>query len=417
MAIPPPPRPDQPQPQPQPPYPSYTSYPSYQCHPGQAPGHPGQPPAPYATWSQGYSPYNRPAPVNGVAIASLVLGILCFVPALGLVLGVVALVQIRKKGERGKGMAVTGSVLSAVGLALWALLLGTGGLSGAWEGVKEAAKENNSTFSLAKGDCFDSPDGSLEGLTYDVDNVPCSGAHDGEVFAVFKLPAGAYPGQDRVTEIADDRCYALEDSYAMDAWAVPNDVDVYYLTPTGQTWRLGDREVTCVFGSVDTNGSLTGSLRKDATTLDADQLTYLKAAHVLNKAMDTAPDEQYIDDDLPGHKAWARRVTAALDEQTRLLTEHRFAAGASPSVAALVKDLRGARKEWAKAAAATDADTFYDHYDTGNALLDADRTVTPRRALGLATTPPSDDAPQNRGDGGGSGGSGGSGNGGERVLV
>ncbi|UIX31039.1 DUF4190 domain-containing protein [Streptomyces sp. GQFP] len=374
MAIPPPPGPGQPQ-QPQYPQGPYSPYQGY-------------PQAPYAPWAQGYSPYNQPAPVNGVAIASLVLGILCFLPALGLVLGIVALVQIRKKGERGKGMAIAGSVLSTVGLALWALLLGTGGLSDAWDGFKDAAEDSNSTFSLAKGDCFNSLDGSLEGYAYDVDTVPCSAAHDGEVFASFQLPSGSYPGDDRVTEIADDKCYALEDSYAMDTWAVPDDVDVYYLTPTSQSWRLGDHEVTCVFGSVETDGTLTGSLRNDATTLDADQLTYLKAAQVLNTAMDAEPVEEYVEDDLPGHKEWAGQMTDALDEQIGLLTEHRFAAPASPSVTALVKDLRSARVEWAKAAVATDVDTFYDHYDTGYSLLDADRTVTARKGLGLATTPP-----------------------------
>lgn len=392
MAIPPPPGPDQP------------PHPSYQGH---TPTYPQGPQGPYAPWSQGYSPYDRPTPVNGVAIASLVLGILCFLPALGLVLGVVALVQIRKKGERGKGMAVTGSVLSAVGLVLWALLLGAGGPSGVWDGFKDAVKENNSTFSLVKGDCFDAPDGSLEGLAYDVDTVPCSGAHDGEVFAGFTMPAGSYPGDDRVTDLADDKCYALEDRYAMDAWAVPDDVDVYYLTPTRQSWRLGDREITCVFGNVDTNSSLTGSLRKDETTLDADQLAYLKAVRVLNAAMDTAPDEEYVEDDLPGHTKWAQRVTAALDEQARLLTAHRFAAATAPSVAALVKDLRSAREEWAKAAGATDTDTFYDHYGNGDRLLDVDRTVPARKALGLATTPPSYEEEGGGGDSGGGGGSGG----------
>ncbi|WP_405772835.1 DUF4190 domain-containing protein [Streptomyces sp. NBC_01538] len=389
MAIPPPPGPDQ------------SPYPSY---PGPSQSHPQpHPQAPYAPWPHGYSPYSRPTPVNGVAIASLVLGILCFVPALGLILGIVALVQIRKRGERGKGMAVTGAVLSTVGLALWALLLGTGGLTDAWDGIKDAANDNNRTFSLAKGDCFDAPDGSLEGLAYDVDTVPCSGAHDGEVFASFRLPAGSFPGDDRVTDLADERCYALEDRYAMDAWAVPDDVDVYYLTPTSQSWRLGDREVTCVLGNVDPDAGLTGSLRADETTLDADQLAYLKAAHVLNAAMDSAPDEEYVEDDLPGHKKWAQRVTAALDEQARLLTEHRFAAASASSVAALVKDLRNARVEWAKAAGAPDADTFYDHYDSGEKLLDVGRTVTARKALGLATTPPSNE----QGDGTDEGDSGG----------
>lgn len=406
MAIPPPPGPEQP-PHPQGPYPSYPgpaqSYPQSQPH-----GYPqNHPPGPYAPWAQGYSPYNRPTPVNGVAIASLVLGILCFLPALGLVLGIIALAQIRKRGERGKGMAVAGSVLSTVGLALWALLLGTGGVSDAWDGFKDAAQESNSTFSLAKGDCFNAPGGSLEGLAYDVDTVPCARAHDGEVFASFQLPAGSYPGDDRVTDAADDKCYALQDSYAMDAWALPDDVDVYYLTPTRESWRLGDHEVTCVFGNVDARSSLTGSLRNDETTLDADQLAYLKAAHVLNAAMDTAPEEEYVEDDLPGHKEWARRVTDALDEQIRMLTGHRFAAKASPDVTSLVIDLRSARAEWAKAAGATDVDTFYDHYDAGYALLDAERTAFVRQALGLATTPPSyeqEGGSGGRGDSGGSSG-------------
>ncbi|MDX3458181.1 DUF4190 domain-containing protein [Streptomyces sp. ME02-8801-2C] len=416
MAIPPPPGPDQP------PYPSYPGHPQNapQSHPSPYANPYPTPQSPYAPWPQGYSPYNNPTPVNGVAIASLVLGILCFLPALGLILGIIALAQIRKKGERGKGMAVTGAVLSTVGLALWALLLGTGGLTAAWDGFKDAADDSNSTFSLVKGDCFDAPDGSLEGIAYDVDTVPCSGTHDGEVFASFKLPAGSYPGDDRVTDIADDRCYALEDSYAMDAWAVPDDVDVYYLTPTRQSWRAGDHEVTCVFGSVDANGSLTGSLRKDETTLDPDQLAYLKAAHVLNAAMDTAPDEEYVEDDLPGHRKWAQRVTAALDEQARLLTEHRFAAAHAPSVAVLVRDLRNARVEWAKAAQAADADTFYDHYDAGDKLLDVNRTITARKALGLATSPPSYEQggsgdEGNDGSGGGNGGGDGDGDTGIEV--
>lgn len=70
----------------------------------QPPYHPHQAapgPAPYFP----YGP-RPPAAVNGVAIAALVFGILCFLPAVGLVLGVVALLQIKRRGERGKGMAV-----------------------------------------------------------------------------------------------------------------------------------------------------------------------------------------------------------------------------------------------------------------------------------------------------------------------
>ncbi|MFE0509462.1 DUF4190 domain-containing protein [Streptomyces sp. NPDC058964] len=388
MSIPPPPGPHQPEGQ-YPPYP-------------QGPYGPYGPP--YQPWSQGYSPFNRPAAVNGLAIAALVLGILCFLPGVGLVLGLIALSQIKKRGERGRGMAVGGSVLSGVGLALWALALATGGAADFWDGFKEGAR-GGASLSLAKGECFNTPGGSLTGETDDVDKVSCDREHDGEVFASFELTGRSYPGDDSVTDTADKRCYGLRDSYAMDGWALPGDVDVYYLTPTPGSWSRGDREVTCVFGNTSEGRTLTGSLRNDGTVLDADQVAYLKAAHLLNAAMDTVPDTEYVEDDLPGHKAWAARVEKALAEQAGMLRGHRWPAGARKPVAALAALLDRSRAEWAEAAAASDADAFYAHYDKGFKLLDRNKTVTARKALGLATTPPSD------GDGGGGSGSGGDGGG------
>ncbi|GGJ09658.1 DUF4190 domain-containing protein [Streptomyces brasiliensis] len=392
MSIPPPPGPQQPEGQyPQPgPYPQgpYGQQPYQQGPYGQQPypqGPYGQPQ--YQPWAQGYSPYNRPAPVNGLAITSLVLGVLCCLPGVGLVFGVIALRQIRKRGERGRALAIVGSVLSALGLALWVSALATGAASDIWEGFKEGAR-GGASISLAKGECFDAPGGTLEGETYDVDKVSCGGEHDGEVFASFRLPDGDYPGLGPVTDTADARCYGLQDSYAMDGWAVPDDVDVFYLTPTRESWNAGDREVTCVFGNTDEGAGLTGSLRNDETVLDADQVAYLKAAHVLNTAMDSAPDAEYVEDDLPGHKAWAGRVSAALAKQSGMLGAHDWPADAKKPVTALIPVLGSARAEWAKAAAAKDVDTFYAHYEKGFDLLDPAKTVTARKALGLATTPP-----------------------------
>ncbi|MCT9003887.1 DUF4190 domain-containing protein [Streptomyces rhizosphaerihabitans] len=433
MAIPPPPGPQQPEGQ----YPPPGTPPGAPGTPPGAPGAPGAYPSPYPhapypqgpqaphqqgpfpqgayqqspyagpyqPWGQGYSPYNRPVPFNGFAIAALVLGILCFLPAVGLVLGIVALVQIKRRGERGKGMAVGGMVMSSIGVVLLALMVATGGAGDFWDGVEEGAGGSGSTFSLHKGECFNAQGDTLEGLAYDVDTVPCAGKHDAEVFAEATARGDSYPGDSAVSAEADDKCYALADTYAMDAWAVPDDVDIYYFTPTRQSWHLGDREITCMFGNTDEQGTLTGSLRKDATTLDADQLAYLKAARILNRAMDSAPEKAYVEDDLPGHRKWATRVSGALAEQAGLLRGHTFAPAASELVAALVKDLDRSRKEWAKAADAPDADTFYAHYEKGVKLIDADKTVTTRKALGLATTPPKYD----EGGGGGSGGEGGGG--------
>ncbi|WP_367321026.1 DUF4190 domain-containing protein [Streptomyces sp. HUAS ZL42] len=357
---------------------------------------------PYQPWGQGYSPFARPAPVNGVAIASLVLGLLCFLPAVGLVLGVIALVQIGKKGERGKGLAIAGSVLSCVGLALWVVLLATGAGSGMWEGFKDGVGGNGS-MSLAKGECFDVPGDSLEDAVYDADQVPCTGRHDGEVFATIPLPGDSFPGDDHVTDVAEDKCYTLQESYTMDFWAVPDYVDVYYLTPTEESWDVGDREITCVYGNTDESGTLTGSLRSDATTLDTDQMALLKALNAIDTVLYEEP-EDYAEDDLDGNKDWAADVENMLGAQIEALRGHTWPAGAQRPVAALVKDMEQARKDWAKAAAAGDADTFYEHYDSGYEYVDGKTTVTARKALGLATTPPSYD--EDYDSGGGSGGSG-----------
>lgn len=405
MSIPPPPGPHQPQGPYQPPQSGPPQYPQYPQAPyGQQPP---PYPSPYQPWGQGYGPYPAQAPVNGLAIASLVLGLLCCLPGVGLVLGVVALVQIRRRSERGTAMAVTGSVFSTIGLGLLVLMLATGGAADFWEGVKEGAS-GRSSLSLSTGDCFDTSDHALDDdLVGDVTPVACDDGHDGEVFATYRLGGSGYPGDDAVGDSAGDRCYGLEDTYVLDVWAVPDDVAVYYFTPTRDSWADGDRDVVCVFGSSTRGGRLTDSYRQGPEAYSADQLAYLKAAHVLNAALDTAPDSEYIEDDLSGNKAWAARMATALGKQTAMLRAHRWGADAKQPVASLVDDLDKARAEWTKAAAAPDVDTFFTHYDKAYKLIDPHRTVTVRDALGLTAVPPAyEDGSGGEGGGSGSGGGG-----------
>lgn len=370
---------------------------------------PGQQPYPYQAgpqpwgqaWGQTYPLLRPPSPVNGLAIAALVLGVLCFLPGIGLVLGIVALVQIRKRGERGKGMAVAGIVLSTIGALLMTLAFTTGGARDAWDGFRDAANGAGTTFSVDKGECFDSQSGSLEEYAYDVDIVPCDGEHDAEVFANVPMPDGDYPGDDAVTGVADEECYARSESYAMDTWALPVDVDVYYFTPTRQSWRYGDREITCMFGNVDAEGSLTGSLRQDETTLDDDQFAFLEAEAILNDAFDGLPDAEYVEDDLTGHKAWAAEMVEALEQQTRALRAHDWQSSTEQAVTDYAKALDQAREEWEAASEASDAEAFSDHWDKAHQLTDGPKAVTAREALGLATESPTYDAEGGGEDGGG----------------
>lgn len=70
----------------------------------------------------------QPTTTNGLATASLILGILGFflygIPSIvGLILGLVALKQIKDHGQAGRGLAITGIVLGAIMLALGLMIL------------------------------------------------------------------------------------------------------------------------------------------------------------------------------------------------------------------------------------------------------------------------------------------------------
>lgn len=90
----------------------------------------GQPPYGQAPYGQPYPPpYGYPPLVqrtNGMAIASMVLGILWLYwigSVLALVFGYIAKNQIRERGEAGGGMATAGIVLGWIGVGIFAVVL------------------------------------------------------------------------------------------------------------------------------------------------------------------------------------------------------------------------------------------------------------------------------------------------------
>ncbi|MFD7846162.1 DUF4190 domain-containing protein [Nocardia sp. NPDC059764] len=118
-----------------PPQPVYPSYPPPQANP--TPGYPGagqqptpQPPG-YGGYP-GYQPYGYAAPTqqtSSLAIASLVVSIIgipamffcAFLPVIsivGLVLGIVAFNQLKTNGQQGRGLALGGIWVGAVGTVL-----------------------------------------------------------------------------------------------------------------------------------------------------------------------------------------------------------------------------------------------------------------------------------------------------------
>ncbi|MCP3820738.1 DUF4190 domain-containing protein [Streptomyces sp. A3M-1-3] len=378
---------------------------------GQVPQ--GWPPPPQHPYGYGYPYQQQQPPLNGLAVASLVLGLLCCLP-IGLVLGIVALSQIKRKGERGQGLATAGIVLSSVSTLFLVIGLAVGGASGfrdAFEDGLEAGSRTRSTMDLTTGDCFNVPGGDLEAEVYDVTVVPCTEQHDAEVYGTHTLD-GTLPGPEALAAEADEQCWRLQDKYAMDPWAVPDHVDTYSYSPTSESWKLGDRLITCAFGSED--GPLRSSLKQEATSIDAHQLAYLQAAHPTDFVAADAPEAE-IEEDLESYQVWAEEMSDTLTGQARQLRAHAWPASADKAVKDRIREIEGAQKHWAKAAGAADEETFWKHWEAADLALDIEvqaKDAKAREALGLDTTPPVyDDEDSSAGDSEGANSTGGSGSG------
>lgn len=89
-------------------------------------------PPPTSPPGQPYGAYPQPVPwvvsrpTNGMAVASMVLGILWLYwvgSVLALIFGYIARRQIRERGESGDGMAIAGIVLGWVGVGVAAVVI------------------------------------------------------------------------------------------------------------------------------------------------------------------------------------------------------------------------------------------------------------------------------------------------------
>ena len=109
---------------------------------------------------------------------------------------------------------------------------------------------------LRSGDCFNTGD---ETLISEVEGVPCTEAHEYEVFAVDTHDADALPSDAELDAIFGTICVdAFEDyvgaPYAMSA------VYASLISPSEGSWSEGDRTFTCVLYDPD-DAELTESLR------------------------------------------------------------------------------------------------------------------------------------------------------------
>lgn len=257
-------------------------------------------------------------------------------------------------------------------------------IDSAKDGAKTVARQR-SVFSLNIGDCYN-PSGKAEGMAYTVEIVPCPEAHEGQVVGEFAIDkTNEYPGDDEIATIADARCLTEAEKYAPDTWALPKGVALFYYTPTRESWTTGDRAVSCTY-TVE-KGRFSGSL-DTAKSFKPEQNTYLKGSNAVYEALWTHQSlKETVDDDLPGYKAQAKAVAAALDTHVKGLDGIE-----GTETGKLRTTLKKAAANWKKAAHATDADAFYIAYDPAFTGIDPNKSIAAREELGLATTVPADEA-------------------------
>jgi hypothetical protein len=110
---------------------------------------------------------------------------------------------------------------------------------------------------LRAGDCFNSSD---EDEISDVDGVPCTVAHEWEVYALASWEGdGTFPPDSRLEAIFFEICEPSFAAYVGEPWET-SAIFGSMISPSEDSWGTGDREFICVLYDPD-DTQLTESLR------------------------------------------------------------------------------------------------------------------------------------------------------------
>ena len=151
-------------------------------------------------------------------------------------------------------LAVAGiifGIIALVGVAVGVLTVVTHGFRP--KTVVTVTYRPPAVFGLRPGQCVDTGPNALK-----VTVLSCARPHDAEVFAVYSLPATAWPGASTVEADAGDGCASRFDSY-IDPQLAGASLTQQYVYPNQAAWQAGERTVVCEVSAV--NGQLTGSVR------------------------------------------------------------------------------------------------------------------------------------------------------------
>jgi hypothetical protein len=357
--------------------PAYQNYPA--MPPAQAaPWVPGTPPGTYGT----YGPYGTPPGwkpgVNGFAVAALVLGILGPVGGLvlGLVFGIIALADIRRTGQRGRGMAIAGIAVSSVWILLVGMIFVFGLIAVITDPDRTSSSGASTSYDLKPGQCFDRPTTS-KGATVTVRD--CAQPHDAEVFALEPLSGTSYPGVPAVEAVGRSKCPVDSDRFLTAGLNYP-DIDVHYLYPQQVSWARGDRSVKCFYRNVN-GAKMTGHAKDSGSPYTEDQKRYLAAVAPYNDIIDQESDAATFAE---AHDLAVRSVPV-VQKEIDALKAGPWPADIQPVFDKLVAQKQLELADRQRAAAATDEDTLDDALDAASEHDGSDQSHDIRVSLHLPT--------------------------------
>lgn len=357
------------------------------------------PPNPYGYPPYGYPPYGYgypqpPAGTNGLAIAALVLGICGFLlatPIIGLIFGIVSLSAVKKSGQKGKGLAISGIVLSSAWIAIFATFI-TIGVVTRPDPVRRDANGTVvgpgtvSVFALHPKDCFTLPHGVIGSTgtkTSTLKVVPCSTAHDSESIGSFTVAESSLPAADDLHTESTKQCVQRLNASIPDPASLPTGSRMEYLYPDQRAWDNGQRHVMCFVQFPA--ATMTQSVCRDPSSYTTDQMLFLDAYDPVSEAVGALSETPKSADISVLQQRAADIVHAVQDEEAGLKAQ-RWPAEVQPAVDALIANHDAAARIWSQVEGSSDSATFFDGARRAYAAFSVTDLVAVRDALGLTTT-------------------------------
>ncbi|WP_107066575.1 DUF4190 domain-containing protein [Kitasatospora sp. NRRL B-11411] len=182
-----------------------------------------------------------PMGTNRLALWSAISGVFGLVPfALGF--GVFGLMQTRRSGQPGRGLAVLGLVTSVLWTGVLVNVVAAPGVGVDRDSTgRVSTAQYSSVFDMRSGDCFTWAPLAADGSVEMVRLVPCAQGHDAQVYGA---PSLAMMADSLIEAAAEDAC-----ADARAGRELPAGVRLGLIYPDRTSFAKYDRRVVCYTSS------------------------------------------------------------------------------------------------------------------------------------------------------------------------